>query len=60
MTDENIKVIVEALSENFQNKKREYECALSQIQNICPHNHLDDVDRMTGARKCLACGKLIR
>lgn len=56
LRSDDIKLIINALDEQFQKEKDKYMIAKQQIQNLCPHKELELV---MGGKMCTTCKKLI-
>jgi len=56
LSDEQLKLIIKALNDEFRIAEQKHENTLVEIQNLCPHTNLESV--MMGKR-CIVCGKYI-
>lgn len=54
LKDEEIKIIMKSLNDNFDKQKEKYENAKHSIQDLCNHNELSE---LLGGRVCNICGK---
>jgi len=56
LSDEQLKLIIKALNDEFRIAEQKHKNTLIEIQNLCPHTTLESV--MMGKR-CTVCGKFI-
>jgi hypothetical protein len=56
--DFTIQQIIFALKERKNNIIKETDIAIQQVQEVCPHNQLDEVTFLRGkVKQCRVCGK---